>query len=180
MESAATEEAKRLRTHTQPLPRTVEEIVALFKRVIELPDTYEIRVTTNEFSVQRMVADGEPVLPSVVDAQQVDVAFVLERVESAGNLSSLPFDPERHPYLSLELATRMLGAYRVKPTFLVAQTGDSLSSFLALEEGKPQGVFGMPAIYSDTPAFEDKLVVLGGPTALLTDVTHAIIIDMGA
>lgn len=180
MESAATEEAKRLRTHTQPLPRTVEEIVALFKRVIELPDTYEIRITTNEFSVQRMVADGEQVLSSVVDAQQVDPTFVLERVESSGNLSSLPFDPERHPYLSLELATRMLGAYRMKPTFLVAQTGDSLSSFLALDEGKPQSIFGMPVIYSDTPVFEDKLVVLGGPTALLTDVTHAIIIDMGA
>lgn len=180
MESAATDEARRLRTHTQPLPRTVEEIVALFKRVIELPDTYEIRITTAEFSVQRMVADGESVIPVLEAPQQVDAAFVLERVEASGNLSSLPFDPDRHPYLSLELATRMLGAYRVKPTFMVAQTGESLSSFLALEEARPSSVFGMPVVYSDTPSFEDKLVVLGGPTALLTDVTHAIIIDMGA
>lgn len=181
MESAvAPDEGRRLRTHAQPLPRTIEEIVALFKRVIELPDTQEIRITPAEFSVQRLVADGESVIPSVEVAQHVDAAFVLERVEASGNLSSLSFDPQRHPYLSLELATRTLSAYRVKPTFLAAQRAEDLSAFLALEDPRPQSVFGMPVIYSDTPSFEDKLVVMGGPTNLLADVTHAIIIDMGA
>lgn len=177
--SAAQDESRRLRAHTQPLPRTLEEIVALFKRVIELPDTREIRITPTEFVVQRVVADGEPVIPSN-DVQQVDVPFILERLEGGGQLSSLPFDPERHPYLSLELATRTLSAYRVKPTFIVAADGETLSSFLALDDVTPKTVFGMNVIYYENQMLEDKVLVLGGPTSLLTDVTHGIIIDIGA
>lgn len=174
--STAPDEARQLRTHIQPLPRTVDEIVALFKRVVLLPDTQEVRVTPEEFSVRRVVAEGDDVIPKLEGPQQVDLEFVLKRVD----LSSLPFDPGRHPYMSLEKATRMLMAYRVKPTFVVAESGEMLSAFLALDDPRPTNLFGMPVVYDNHEMFEDKVLILGGSTPLLTDVTHGIIIDMGA
>lgn len=174
--SAAQDEGKRLRMHTQPLPRTLEEIVALFKRVVELPDTHEIRVTPSEFFVQRMVRDGEDIIPRLDVPQEVDLPFILSRID----IKPLPFDPSRHPYLSLELATRMLTSLRVKPTFIAAQSGEMLSAFLALDDMEPTTIFGMNVIYSDSELLEDKIVVFGGTSSLLTDLTHGIIIHMGA
>ena len=181
MESSAAAEARRLRMHVQPLPRTIEEIVALFKRVVELPHTHEIKLTPAEFSVQRMVADGESVVPSSEDeVAEIDPADLLTALEKSDALHQLKFDPERHPYQALEFATRMITSFRLRPSHIVAPSGEWLSAFLDLTDPRPERVFGMQVVYTDKAIFEDKILVVGGPTTMLIDASVGVIINMGS
>jgi hypothetical protein len=184
MESSATTETeqRRLRSDTRGLPRTAEELVALFKRVVELPGIQKIEVTPAQVLVQRLVADGESVIPEPEEENEsLDPAFILSLIEKNGGLVALEFDPARHPYISLLEATSKISAQKLRPTFIVVSPGGWLGAFLGLPEGEfePDTCFGMKVIYTANEIFEEKLLVLGGPSNLLTDVSYGVVIDMG-
>lgn len=179
--SATTENGRRLRSDTRALPRTAEELVALFKRVIELPDLQKVEVTPTQVLVQRLVSDDESVIPEPEDARdEADPEFILKTIEKSGGLVELEFDPNRHPYISLLDATGKISAKKFRPSYVIAPAGGWLGAFLGLPEGaEPETCFGMKVIYTGSDLFEDKLLVLGGPSNLLTDVAYGVVIDMG-
>lgn len=182
MESSATPESgsRRLRSDTRPLPRSADELVALFKRVIELPGIQKIEISQTQFVVARMVGDGELVVPDPGEQVEVDAGFVLQRITEQDGLVELAFDPTRHPYLSLLEATAMVNGQRLRPTHLIAPEGEWLAAFLGLpEDATPESCFGMKVLYTKSESFENKILVLGGPTNLLTDVSYGVAIDMG-
>lgn len=181
MESSVTSESsRRLRSEARSLPRSADELVALFRRVIELPRLQVIEVTGDKFTVSRLVAEGEAVIPEEHDVVEVDADFVIRKVQEASGLVELPFEPQRHPHMALLEATEMVVKQRLRPTFLIAPEGEWLSAFLGLPEGAiPESCFGMRVIYTENELFENKVLVLGGTTNLLTDVSYGVVIDMG-
>jgi hypothetical protein len=171
------ESEKKPRTHTEPLPRSLEELVQLFKLGISLPDVEEIRVTASEFHIRRVVEDGQVVLPKESGLDEaLDPDFVLGRIE----LEELPFVPEAHPYRNIEAAMRQVMVRGLRPGFLFAPEGPWLSAYLDLPETPPIAhVFGMRVVYSHLETYQEKFVVVGGPTQYLTDASFGAIIDMG-
>jgi hypothetical protein len=178
--SEVAETERRLRTDQRVLPRTPEELVDLFKRTIDLPGLQKIEVTPTQFVVQRMVSDGEAVIPSGEESSAVDPTFLLTTLQKGNALHVLPFAPDRHPHMSLLEATDYVTGLRLRPTFLIAPEGEWLGAFLGLDEkAVPSSCFGMKVIYTRDESFADKILVLGGPTTLLTDVACGVVIDIG-
>lgn len=180
--SVTTETERRLRSDVRALPRSPEELVGLFKRLIELPGIQKVEVTPQNITVQRLISDQEAVIPEAGEgeAAEVDVSFLLTSITKTEMLVELPFDPERHPYHALLGATAHIHEKKFRPSFLVAPEGEWLGAYLGLPEGTvPESCFGMRVIYTRDDAFEDKLLVLGGPTNLLTDVSIGVAINLG-
>jgi hypothetical protein len=180
--SATTETERRLRSDTRTLPRSPEELVALFKRLIELPGIQKVEVTPQNITVQRLISDQEQVIPEVGEgeAAEVDPIFLPTAISKNEALVELSFDPERHPYHALLGATDMIHEKKLRPSFIVAPEGEWLGAYLGLPEGTvPESCFGMRVIYTRDDAFEDKLLVLGGLSNLLTDVSIGVAINLG-
>jgi hypothetical protein len=168
----------RPRIHSEPLPNTVERILALFKRAIVVPNVLKIEVTDTEFVVTRDMGDDDaPVLP-VGDSTDIDVEFILKNV--ADNLDHVDFDPGAHPYTTLVNTTKRLTDAKLVICGLLAPRGGLLADYFGLEEGSEPGVFiGLRVLYHDLKDYEDKIVVFAGQTAFFNDSTHALIIDPG-
>jgi hypothetical protein len=171
------EAEKTPRTHTEPLPRSLEELVALFKKAIQLPHVEEVRVTSKTFELRRLVADREEVFPKDTEVlDEFDPEFVLSHIE----LDELPFDPERHPYHNAEIAMRMITSRGYQPRFLVAPEGPWVAAYFDLpEEPPPTHVFGMKVIHDTSDAYHEKLVVIGCNGPYITDAVYGVIIDIG-
>lgn len=168
-----------IRAHaTVPLPRTTDGIVTLFKRVIVLGYVQEVSVTPTGFSVTRMVNEGEAVIPESSDGP-VDLKFTLESVERHAELDQLAFDPEKHPYLALEEATRKLSDRGLFVSHLAAHDPAEVSALFALSVEKPTTLLGFPILYDHELVQSGTVVVFGGRSRLLSDVVAGIIIDMG-
>ena len=52
-----------IRKHNEPLPPTMDEVMAYLRRVIVLPKVQKVVITPNEISVMREVDEGEAVVP---------------------------------------------------------------------------------------------------------------------
>jgi len=169
---------KKLRTADLPTPRTAEGVIALVKRVIGLSSVMEIRITPSGVSVTRSMDSDDPVVPEPGEINDdVDFEFLLGRVE----LIEQRFDPESHPYLSLEAATRRLTGEGLRVAAILAPEPEILAAYLGYDEGvEPRTVFGIRVVYSTESKYPDKIVVIGGPTLFLSDATHGIILDIGA
>jgi len=166
-----------LRSHSEPLPRGNDQLVALFKRVVQLPDVMEIRVTPKEFMVLRNMKDDSPVVPKTETTVDADIEYVLAQTE----LSEPEFDPRRHPYVALADATAQLSKRRLQVCGIVAPEGSLLADYFGLPEDEvPETFMGIRVIYhSLEEKYPDKIVVFGGPTVYFNDATHGIIIDTG-
>lgn len=95
------------------------------------------------------------------------------------DLVELEFQPDNHPYLQLYDATRRLVDRGLTVTAILAPDPDTLSAFLGLEEEEPEAVFGIRVIYMHSEKYPDKLVVVGGPTSYLLDLSNGVVIDIG-
>ncbi len=181
--STTTESERRVRSASRMLPKSPEGLVNLFKKVVDLPGLHSVEITGTAFTVQRLVGDDEPVFPTeeATDDSALDLSFILSNLQARDRLVELDFSPDRHPYLSLLEATAKITEQKVRPTHLVVAEGPWLGAFLGVEGGKPlETCFGMKVIYTRSETFEDKILVLGGATNLLTDVIYGVAIDMGA
>ncbi len=169
------------RTHTEPFPRSLEELVLLFKRAVALPHVEEINVTPAGFRIRRMVDEGEAVLPKEgQETELLDPEFVLSSLASQGSLTELPFNPHAHPYHNVEEATRMVTARGVRPAFFFAPEGPWVAAYFDLpKDPPPTHVFGMKVIYSHSDTYAEKFVVVGSRTGYLSDSSFGVIIDMG-
>lgn len=168
----------KLRTHSEPLPRSIDLIVALFKRVVQLPQVQEIRVTPEEFYVSRLMDnDEEPVVPKTETKIDADVEYVLAKTE----LYEAPFDPTKHPYIALAEATERLTRDRLRVCGIMAPKGSLFADYFGLDEDVvPEAFMGIRVIYHGLEEkFPDKIVVFGGPTVYFNDATHGVIIDTG-
>jgi hypothetical protein len=176
-------EAKKLKTHKQALPRSVEGVVALFRHVVLLREVQEIRVTPTEFEVSRLLeADStEDVVPSPAEKNDVEPEFLFKRLD----LTHVEFNPDRHPYLTLVKATEEMTEVNVRPIAVMAPSADLFAAFFGLDDGaQPPHFLGLRMIYgvfgeSQDHNYADKIVVVGGPTPYLSDATHGFIIDIG-
>ena len=169
---------EKLRTHRQALPRGVDALLRLFKRAIQLSAVEEIKVTPEVFSVTRVMDEADPgeVFPKESADDDADPLYLLSKVE----LENAPFDPEQHPFLALVAATRALGKTSSRVAAILAPDDGSFAAYFGLEaDERPELFLGMRVIYNQDEKYSDKLVVLGGPTAYLADVTNGVIIDMG-
>jgi len=177
----AMENEKTPRTHSEPFPRSVEELVALFKRTVALPDVEEITVTPKEFRVRRMVREGEHVLPAEGSANEnIDPEFILTQLAQHDALDELAFDPEAHPYRNILKACGKVSSRQLIPAFLFAPEGIWVSAFFDLpEDPPPSHVLGMRVVYSTSEFYSEKLVVVGSPTSFLSDCSYGVILDMG-
>jgi hypothetical protein len=171
------ETEKKPRTHTEPLPRSIEELIRRFKQAISLSGVEEVKITPAEFSVRRLVEDGVDVLPKESGVEELpDPEFVLERLD----LEELPFDPGGLPTVQLVSATQRISSRRMNPVAIFAPEGPWISAFFGLPEDTPlTHLFGMRVIYSASETCQEKLVAVGSPTHYLTDATYGVIIDIG-
>jgi hypothetical protein len=167
---------KRLRAKQVPLPPTLEELVALFKRAIALPEVNEVRVNEQEVQIRRWVLDGEDVLPEEGAVDGLDPEFVLSRIE----LLELEFSEERHPFVSLRDATQLVTSRGLKPTHVFAPDGGWVEAFFDLPEEPPaKSVFGINIVRSASETCQEKLVVVGGNGPYLSDAVMGVVIDLG-
>jgi len=170
----------KLRTHNEPLPRSIDQIIALFKRAVQLPHVMEIRVSPEEFHVVReMEDDEEPVLPKSETKIDADIEYVLSR--TVENLFEPEFDPARHPYVALRDATEHLSKDRLRVCGIMVPRGPLFADYFGLDEdAMPETIMGIRVIYHNlTDKYPDKIVVFGGPTVYFNDATHGVIIDTG-
>lgn len=170
----------KLRTHSEPLPRSADQIISLFKRAIMLPHTMEIRITPEEFLLSRELEDDEEVVfPKSETKVDADIEYVLAR--TVDNLYEPPFDPSRHPYIALQEATAHLAKDRLRVCGIMAPKGSLFADYFGLDEDEmPETFMGIRVIYhSLTDKYPDKIVVFGGPTVYFNDATHGVIIDTG-
>lgn len=169
----------KLRTHSEPLPRSIDQIIALFKRVVQLPNVMEIRVTPEEFAVSREMDedDDQQVVPKTETKIDADVEYVLAKTELVESV----FDPAQHPYVALAEATAKLTRDRLRVCGIMAPKGPLFADYFGLPEDElPEAFMGIRVIYhSLTDKFPDKIVVFGGPTIYFNDATHGVIIDTG-
>lgn len=168
----------KLKTHSEPLPRGTDQLVALFKRVVLLPHVVEIKVTPTEFLVVRDMGEDEdaPVVPKAETQVAVDVDAMLANIY----LMELEFDPERHPYIALHNATALLSRDRRVVCGIMAPEGPLMADYFGLPENEmPDTFMGIRVVYHDSEKYPDKIVVVGGPTVYFNDATQGIILDTG-
>ncbi len=166
---------QKLKTAELNLPKNQEGVIALFKRVLVLPKTMDIRVTPSSFTVSRYVAGDEDVVPEDIDVIP-DFEFVTGKIA----MEEIPFQPGAHPYLVVEAAMRMLTDTGLKICGILAPDASMLVAYLGLDlEVAPEYVLGHRVIYTEkTPSLE-KLVIVGGSSHYFIDATHGVIVDMG-
>lgn|GEM_PF-4290388 len=165
-----------LKSHSEPLPRSNDGVIALFKRVLQLSAVTEIKVTVDEFSVTRDIEDGVVLPPLGELMQDADAEFILTRI--ADNLETMG-SPASHPYFVLVAATAMVSQDRRKVCAILAPRGTLLADYFGLPDA-PEVFLGIPVIYHDLEdKYPDKIVVFGGPTIYFNDATHGVIIDTG-
>lgn len=168
-----------IKTHEEPLPASMDEVVNFFKKALTLQNVQKIVVTPKQFSVTRQVREGEPVLPEeLVSETAIDVGALLRSVES----EHYTFDPEEHPYMCLVGACKRITDNNLYVSHILALEGEWLSAWLGLDY-QPSGgsrVLGMKVVYADDEMLEGKVIVLGSPVSagLLLDATHGVIVDM--
>ncbi|HQP39405.1 MAG TPA: hypothetical protein PLI95_29685 [Polyangiaceae bacterium] len=167
---------KNLRTKILPIPRSTDELVELFRKVLGLANVQEFKVTPAGVTVQRRVDDGEDVIPGELHVSDIDADFVLKSVEQ----ENLSFDPEEHAYLRMTRAVQLLLNRRQRPCAVLAPNPELFAAFLGLDT-PAETFFGFPILYftADSLAGADKCVVIGGPTDSIRDAAHGIVVDMG-
>jgi hypothetical protein len=171
----------KLRTHSETLPRGIDSVVSLFKRVMQLQNVMEIKVTPEEFIVIREMdeEDDGPVVPKAETSIDADAEHVLARL--ADNLVEPTFDPNRHPYVALHEATDRLSRDRLRVCGIMAPKGPLFADYFGLpEDTMPETFMGIRVIYHSLEnKYPDKIVVFGGPTVYFNDASHGVIIDTG-
>ncbi len=156
------------RVHAMPLPASREAIISTVKRMLDLSGVKKIEITSRRLAMTRAVRENEPIFPeSDVPA---DPAFLLPRLDLVEIASA------GHPFLTLERATATLGARGLKVAAIFAPRGLLLGAFLGRDD-EPKTVFGYDVVYTESPTFENKLLVVGGATAWVSDASHAVVID---
>lgn len=166
------------KTHSEPLPASSEKVVALVKRVLQLPRVQEIRITPTTFEVTRLLDPAEAaVIPEADAAVEIDFDFLLTRLRV---LEEVPFSPDTHPYIALVQATQHIATQRLIVSALFAPTSEALEAYFGLDENPGITHFmGIPVIFHHDERYPMKLLVVGGPTSYVSDATAGIIIDIG-
>jgi hypothetical protein len=169
-----------IRAHTEPLPGSIDEVVAFLKRVLVLPNVQKVEVTSTQISVMRQVREGEPVVPVELLEDNVDVSALLKRLQP----EQYPFDPEEHPYFCLEGACRTITNKKLFVTHILAPEGEWLSGWLGLSyvPSNRSRVLGMQVVYANHELLEGRIVLLGSTSSscTLADVVHGIVVDINA
>lgn len=171
-----TEGALTPRTHVEPLPRSQEELVLRFKEAISLPSVEEITVTTSELRVRRSVLPDQEVFPK--NAEQSDV-YDPDLLLGVVELDDVPFNEKAHPLLVLHAAMQKVLDRNLKPLYIVAPKGPWLCAYIGLEDQRLTHVYGMQVIETESPSYQERLVVLGSSTAYFADARYGVSIDLG-
>lgn len=156
------------RVHAMPLPPSREDVISTVKQMLALSGVKKIEITARRLAMTRAVRENEPIFPE--SDVVADPTFLLPRLELV-EISSAA-----HPFLTLERATSELLARGLKVSAIFAPQGPLLGAFLGRED-EPKYVFGYTVVYTANPTFENKLLVVGGTTAWVSDATHAVVID---
>lgn len=166
------------KTHSEPLPASVEKVVAMFKRVLQLPNVQEIRVTPNTFEVTRLLEPTETsVMPEPESIQDIDFDFLLSNLRV---LEEVSFSPDNHPYIDLVKATQKINSQKLVVSAMAAPTPEVLCAFFGLDDDPTlTHVLGIPVIFHRDSRYPMKLVILGGSTNYISDASTGVIIDMG-
>lgn len=170
------------RIHSEPLPRSGDALLALFKRSMQLPSVTEVVVTPTEFRVSRALEDDdEVVFPKETAGPDADLEHLLAKITSMDGLEEAVVDPRCNPYIILRNVTKTVTDRLLRVVALVVPRGPLFADYFGLEEGAmPDSFMGIRVTYHDfADRYPDKLVVLGGPTIYFNDATLAVIVDTG-
>lgn len=163
-----------LQTHVETLPASEEAIIARVRRSLSLTRVEEITITPDAFVVRRKVPRGMEVFPGVVDVE-LDPEFLLGKIQ----LYEVGLHNE-HPYIRLENAYRWISEEGMVPTSFVAPRGGYLSAMFGIDSTlDSKAFFGLPVHYSSLDTFQEKILLLAGPTNYVVDISHGAIIDIG-
>ena len=165
-----------LKTHVEALPPDQDALLALFKRAIQLTGVEEIRITPEDgFLMRRQCEEDEKPWPTTDDVE-VDADFVLARLE----LEEVPFHPDAHPLQTVAEAVRMVTTQGFIPSFFFAPEGGWVAAYMDLPATPaPTHVLGMRVATFHTDTYQEKFVVVGGPSNYLADACYGVIVDMG-
>ena len=168
-----------IRSHSEPLPQTLDEVMAYLTMVLSLPNVRKVEVTPERIQILRQVREGEAVVPSDMAIEgPADVPTLMRTVD----MDQYPFDPQEHPYWCLEGAMRKITDRHMFVTHILAPQGEWLSAWLDLSYIPAQGsrLLGVKVIYSDSDLLDGKVVLLGSinSAGLMTDVINGIVIDL--
>jgi hypothetical protein len=172
----------KIRIHTEPLPKSDDAVISLFKKALRLSAVMEIAVTPTEFRVSRTMDDddSEPVFPKQITNITADLEFLLSKLDEMATLVNGVFLPTENPYAVLRSVTKQITDQRLGVVAIMAPSGFLFADYFGLEEGsKPEAFMGIRVIYHDLPHYPDKLVVLGGPNTFVNDATYGVIVDPG-
>lgn len=164
-------------TQVVPLPPKsgLSSLVSLFKRVIQLPGIMDIRVNASGLEVTRIVTPGEEVVPKSLAAYMYDDAF-LPAILPRMNLSRVQDVGE--PILTALTAFNAVATQGLHPVRVVAPVDkEALASYLGMEVGIPF-LFGVPVSYVLGDEYHAQVIVLGGTSLLLDDITAGVCFDL--
>lgn len=164
------------RKHTEKLPKSRDLILEFVKQYLSLPRVKEIHITPKEIVVSRLVAENEPVVPPKTQESDVDLDFLIDRLD----LFSVETTAKDDAYKTLLGICQHLASLQLFPTHLISLPGSSIQRWLKLPF-PPQNVFGLQVLYTNTKHLTSaKTLVLGAPnkTEFLADCTHGVVVDI--
>lgn len=170
------------RIHSEPLPRSGDALLALFKRAMQLPSVVELVVNPTEFRVSRALEDDdEAVFPKETAGPDADFEHLMAKIAEADGLTEAAVDPTLNPYLVLRNVTEEITDDNARVVAIIAPRGPLFSDYFGLaEDTMPDSFMGIRVTYHDlVDRYPGKLVVLGGPTIYFNDATRAVIVDTG-
>lgn len=156
------------RVHVQPLPQGRERILALVKSVLELPFVLKLEITPKKVEVVRMVKEGEDVLPGA--GLYVDPLFMLSTCEIREVV------PSANPFVTLDRAAALIRDAGLVLAGIVAPKGPLFGAYLGRED-EPRTAFGYDVYYVEGPTFENRITLVGSPTAWMADAKILWVID---
>lgn len=169
-----------LRTHNEPINgKTPEDVLAFIKEVMGLSNVHEISITSEGIVVRRDVeSEREDVLPSKETRKTVDVAHLLSKIQ----LIPWPLDVEKHPYTVIHEVTGKLSQDGYHPTAVLVGEHDRelFSAWMGYEDFTSEYLFGLRVVYWDSNAPDERIIVLGMPTAsgYVSEAVIGVVVDL--
>lgn len=174
---------RELKTTRLPLPKSMDAIEALVKRVLALPFVASFEVSAeNGIVISRSVEPGEPVLPEGVDLGDLGPEFLRDRFMTQQlELRQPEFVPDEHPFHRLARATQLLADERLVVICYLVPSVELFAAFLGFDRGTDLGappmLFGVPVYGLESES--DKVVVVGGATADPSQAAVGILVEVG-
>lgn len=149
------EPTRSVQTERLRLPASVDALMGLVRRVLQLPSLQRLEVDTSSVTVVREVEADEPVVPPIVDG--IDAEFLVDRLET----EPLAGADGTHPLYRLVAATEQLRRAELIPVAILAPPR-VFTAYTGLEGDDPPALLGLRILYFKTDTYDDRCVVVGG------------------